>query len=105
MTYSSRSRGAGIGSGTAKTRSRTVELSYRILAEGIVELHMKVGASQCVTIETDDNLLAHVKTETRGKMHLAETTGDVRPSQGIRVTVSAPSLEELRITGTVSATV
>jgi putative autotransporter adhesin-like protein len=96
---------AGKGSGKVRTETRTVAPFERVLAAGIVELKLAVGSPQAVTVTTDDNLLPSVRVETRGKLLRIETLGELRPSKAVRVDVVAPRFDEVRLEGTVAATI
>jgi hypothetical protein len=96
---------AGKGSKNVKTEPRTVEVFDRINASGLLELRVTVGKPLAVSVTTDDNLLASVKTSTRSKTLYIETHGDLRPSDALRVEVSVPALDDLRVDGAVGAKV
>jgi hypothetical protein len=96
---------AGTGSKKVKSENRTVDPFERIQASGILQLTVTTGPAQSITVATDDNLMASVRTEIRSKTLYIDTTGDLHPSDGIRVTVALPALEDLRVAGTVVALV
>lgn len=89
------------GSGTITSESRAVADFERVTlaGEGTVIITQEPAAS--LTIETDDNLLAHIETTVRdGTLTIATESGiDIDPSDGVIYQVGTPELSGVSLSG------
>lgn len=98
--------GDGIkGSGTAKSETRTVSGFTRIEAGGAVHLEISAQKDFAVSLEADDNLLAHIKTDLSGDTLKIYSKDNISPKMTINVKISMPELKGLDISGASSAAV
>lgn len=89
------------GSGDLITESRNVGNFDSIALSGSGEVIVTQGAGESLTIETDDNVMEHVKAEVRGgtlELGFKERTGSISPTRLI-FTVGVDDLKGLRISG------
>jgi Putative auto-transporter adhesin, head GIN domain len=87
------------GNGTIKTDTREMPAFESIVCDGGYDVHVTCQAQQSVAVQSDENLLPFVKTEVSGGRLRVYTKGNLSPTQGIRITVSVPRLEELTVNG------
>ncbi len=89
------------GSGRVRTETRDVRRFTAIQVDGSGEVELRQGDRQSVVVEADDNVLDVVATEVRGSvLHLGFKPGTrLWHVTRLRFTVTAPSIEGIRITG------
>ena len=87
------------GNGTIKTDPREIPAFKSIVCDGGYDIHITCQAQQSVSVESDENLMPFIKTEVNGKTLRIYTQGDLSPSQGIRINVAVPHLEEFTVNG------
>lgn len=98
--------GIGIkGSGTLKSEKRNVSGFSKIDAGGAVELEIAAGKDFDVSVETDDNLLEHVKTEVSGDTLKIYSKGKISPAKGVKFKISMPEIKDLDVSGASTADV
>jgi hypothetical protein len=87
------------GSGVAKTETRPVEAFERISVAGSPDVVARVGSEPSLVVTGDDNLLAYLVTRVEnGTLHVSlKRSGRVRVP--MRIEVTTPRLEEVRIAG------
>jgi hypothetical protein len=98
---------AGTGSGVGATQTRALAPFTGVTLAGANNIVVRVGGKQSVVVHADDNLLARVTTRVRsGTLVIDTTPGMLNAKSPMFVTVSAPSLDSLRLqgSGNVSAT-
>jgi hypothetical protein len=93
------------GSGQTATDAREVRDFKGIDVGGVFKVEVASQADYGVTVEGDDNLLQYVKTEVRGGTLHITTTRKIKPTSAIRVRVSAPTIDNLDVSGAAEVTV
>lgn len=94
------SRFTGIkGSGTSKTEQRNLSGFKRVDASGATNVEIDAGKDFSVSVEADDNLLQHIKTEVSGDTLKVYSEGKISPSAKLNVKISMPSIEGLNLSG------
>lgn len=93
------------GSGNAKTETRSVSGFEKINANGAVNMEIAVGKDFSVTVEADDNILEHIKTETNGDTLRIYSEGRLSTKTKINVKISMPELSAMDINGASTAIV
>ncbi len=87
------------GSGAVVTEEREVAAFDRIQLEGTGKVILTGAASQSVRIETDDNLMTHIRTEVEnGKLVISHERKYIRPTV-LKIYISATNLEGISISG------
>jgi hypothetical protein len=87
------------GNGTIKTDTREMPAFESIVTDGGYDVHITCQAQQSVAVQSDENILPFVKTEVSGGTLRIYTKGNLSPTQGIRIIVSVPRLQEFTING------
>jgi hypothetical protein len=92
------------GSGEIVSESREVSGFDRVSVSGSGKLQVIQGDTESLTIETDDNLLAYIKSEVSGS-HLKIGPDDVnlRPTRTIQYQLRLKDLRQLRLSGSLDA--
>lgn len=93
------------GSGNVITQNRPLSGFTAIEVGGIFEVEVTSQKEFGVVVEADDNLLELIKTEVDGGVLKIETDEKVSPSSPIRITISAPDIDRLSISGVASVSV
>lgn len=88
------------GSGNITTQNRPVKSEFTsVTAEGGLEVIIEQSAKTSITVEADDNLQEHIKTEVRnGKLIISFDT-NVSFSSTNRVIVQLPNIKEISSNG------
>src|SRR5829696_9109223 len=73
------------GSGVAKSEQRPIAEFTEIDVGGAVNLELTVGPATKLEVTTDDNLLAHVKTESANERLKISMEGSTSTNLGIRI--------------------
>lgn len=98
--------GGGVkGSGNAKAETRNVSGFKEIKAENAVNLEVTVQKEFALTIEADDNLLEHIKTEVSGGVLTISTKDNISAKNKINIKISLPELTNLDIFGASTANI
>jgi carbon monoxide dehydrogenase subunit G len=103
------------GSGMPKTEARQPGAFDRVRSEGAADVIVTVGAAAAgtddveaappagtmttVTVSADDNIVPLIETEVRGGELVISSRTPYRPKSPVKVTVTTPLLEELRLNG------
>jgi hypothetical protein len=87
------------GSGTKGSVTRTVPKFRRVALKASADLTIKVGGEPSVTIEADENLLAHFTTEVAADELTIASDQSYTTSSGVKITVTAPALEGVALLG------
>ena len=89
------------GNGNVETQSRSVGTFEAIRVLGSMDVVLSPGSSHAVRVEADENLLNYIVTERNGDALEIRTREryNLRSSAGIKVYVTAPSLDEILISG------
>jgi hypothetical protein len=87
------------GNGSIKTETRDVAAFEAIACDGGYEVLINCQEKQSLAIETDENLLPHIKTEVHNKTLHIDTKGSLFPTQKIRIVVSVPNITEFTSDG------
>jgi len=93
------------GSGNAKTETRNVSGFKEIKAGGAVNLEIIVQKDFSVSVEADDNLLEHIKTEVSGDTLSISPKDSISPKTKINIKISMPELTNLDVSGASTANV
>ncbi|MGH8162958.1 MAG: head GIN domain-containing protein [Rhodanobacteraceae bacterium] len=92
------------GNGHVVTDQRRVSPFSRVDAGGFYELEWHPGAPSC-SLTTDENLLSHITTRTEGdQLKIEMERGPLAPSDGIKVVITSPSLNQAELSGAVEFT-
>lgn len=89
------------GSGTIVTEARDVPGFERITLAGEGRVIVTEAEASSLTIETDDNLLAHIDTTVRSRtLEIATESGvDIDPTGSVIYRVATPEVTRLTLTG------
>jgi len=87
------------GSGTSKTEQRSVSDFTKIDAGGAMNVEVDAQKDFSVSVEADDNLLQHIKTEVSGDTLKIYSEGKISPSAKLNVKISMPAIEGLNLSG------
>ncbi len=96
-----------VGDGVAASATRAVEPFEAVAAVGSIDVVVRVGPERAVTVAGDANLVSHVETYVEGgTLRVGWDRGRHRPERRMLVTVSAPQVAGLSLSGSgdVSAT-
>lgn len=89
------------GSGTSATEGRTIAAFDTLTVRGPFEVRLTVGGEPAMTLSGDDNLLPLVETSQEGSALTIRAIETVRPSGALIVTLSTPSVGEIKLSGAV----
>lgn len=87
------------GSGVPATETRELASFSGIELSGSNNVNVTVGGAQKVVVSADDNLLHHITTVVRNGRLVIDDTGSFSTSAPMRVDVTVPSVDTLRLTG------
>jgi hypothetical protein len=88
------------GSGNVTTENRKVEGTYtKVSVSGGLEAYISQGNVAEITIETDDNLQQHIKTEVSGGELKIYTDKSISPSKATNIRVTLPVIEGITSSG------
>ena len=97
---------AGVqGSGVMKTEQRNVSGFSKIEVGGAMNVEVAVQKDFSVTIEGDDNLLQHIKTEVSGDTLKIYSDGKLSMKTKMNVKILMPEIDGLNISGASGAVV
>jgi hypothetical protein len=88
------------GSGTAAAQTRALPPFTGVMMAGDLAVVIRVGAPQKVVVTADDNLLSTVKTGVRAGTLNLTTPGSFSAVTPMRVAISVPYVDALRLSGT-----
>lgn len=91
------------GNGNITTETRTVPDFTSVEADGAFTITW-ANAPAGLKVTTDQNLLNHVETTVRGTKLRIHSRGQLRPTDGIKVTLSSSGLSGASLTGAVRLT-
>jgi hypothetical protein len=91
------------GNGNVITETRTVPDYTSVEADGAFTITWS-NAPAAFKITTDENLLRHVETSVHGSKLRIHSRGQLRPTDGIRVTLSSSALSGASLNGAVRLT-
>jgi hypothetical protein len=84
------------GSGNVTTQKRNVGSEFRAVTAGAgIEVVIEQGGERTVTVEADDNLQEHIKTEVKDGTLVIESDARLNDSSTKRVTVRMPEIEKI----------
>lgn len=87
------------GSGNAKQETRNVSSFSKIEVGNAINAEVTVGSAYNVSVEADDNLLSHVKTEVNGDTLKIYTEDSISTKTNINVKISMPELKKIDASG------
>lgn len=87
------------GSGVASSESRNLPPITAVELAGSNNVTVRVGAPQSVVVHADDNLVGHVRTTVRSGALVIETTGSFSTRAPMRVSVVAPAVTSVSLSG------
>jgi hypothetical protein len=87
------------GNGSIRSDDRNAATFDGISIDGGYEVQINCQEKQSVKIETDENLLSHIKTEVKNNVLHIETEGNLSPTKGIKVRISIPDISEFTVNG------
>jgi hypothetical protein len=96
------------GSGVVEKEERPSKAFNRIELQGSADVEVTIGETQSVVVEADDNVLPLIRTSVSGGNTLVinwKPNTNIRNYQTVRVIVTVPSLEAVKITGSGNVTV
>ncbi|MEY2557672.1 MAG: hypothetical protein QOE34_1097 [Verrucomicrobiota bacterium] len=91
------------GNGNIITETRAVADFTSVEADGAFEIKWSNAPAAC-SITTDQNLLGHVETSVIGKKLRIHSRGQLRPTEGMKVTLSSSALSGASFSGAVRLT-
>ena len=86
------------GNGNVITENRAIANFTEVDATGAFEIQWSSGPS-ALSIKTDENLLPYVTTSVTGNKLLIRSREPLRPTHGMKVTLSSPAMSGARLTG------
>jgi hypothetical protein len=99
LNFGSCNSNAVHGSGNAKTESRAVASFSKIDLTGSPDVDVTVGPATSVELTADDNLLPLIETTVSGETLKIGSKRSYSTSLGVKVKITAPSLEALALSG------
>jgi hypothetical protein len=87
------------GSGTARTETRAVSGFTAIEAGGALDLKLSIGPAPRLEITGDDNIVPLIETKVVGDKLVIRSTRSYSINRALRVTVVAPRLTALDLSG------
>lgn len=88
------------GSGKIGKTSRKLAAFHAVTLKVPADLSIGVGADEPVTIETDDNILPHIKTEVKdGQLIIDSSDKELQTSSKISIKMRSAKLDELNLDG------
>jgi hypothetical protein len=87
------------GSGVAAAETRELASFSAVELAGVNDVSIGVGGEQLVTVRADDNLLERITTDVRGGVLVIDQTGSLDTVAPMRVEITVPSLDEVRLSG------
>jgi hypothetical protein len=98
--FGSSSSGTTVGSGVAVSQTRSVGPFEGVELAGSNIVSVRVGQPQAVIVHADSNLVDRVTTVVRrGRLVIGNTGGGFSARSPMNVSVTAPSLESLTLSG------
>jgi len=91
------------GNGNVTTETRTIPDFTSVEADGAFTITW-ANAPAGLKITTDQNLLSHIETTMHGTKLRIHSRGQLRPTDGIKVSLSSSALSGARLTGAVRLT-
>jgi hypothetical protein len=91
------------GNGNITTENRTVPDYTSVEADGAFTITWS-NAPAALKITTDENLLRRIETSVQGTKLKIHARGQLRPTDGIKVTLSSSGMSGARLTGAVRMT-
>lgn len=89
------------GNGEIKTDHRTVTAFTQVDASGFYQLEWQPGPPS-FSVTTDENLLSQITNSVSGdELKIGMTGGAIAPSNGIRIVITSPSLNGVKLSGAV----
>jgi hypothetical protein len=92
------------GNGRIESESRPIGAFTELNVMGGFVVTVIVGQSPSLTVTTDQNLLANVKSEVSDGRLRVYTDERVRPTHDVKVVITTPSLSNVSLTGAVKFT-
>jgi Putative auto-transporter adhesin, head GIN domain len=99
LNFGSCNTNAVHGSGTAKSETRAVAPFSKIDLNGSPDVDVTVGPANSVEVTADDNLLPMIETTVSGETLKIGSKGSYSTSLGVKIKITAPSLDALAISG------
>jgi len=93
------------GNGRVRETLRSVDNYQKLHVKGIFEVDIRCGAPNRLIIRGDQNLFPHVDTQVREKVLYIDTLRPICTRSPLKVSISVPKLQVIRLGGTVDATV
>ena len=88
------------GDGNVTVKSRTISGSFNSVTAGKgLEVIIEQGAQQSVTVEADDNLHQHIKTELKGNTLEITADTNIGNAQSKKITVVLPQIKSIESAG------
>jgi hypothetical protein len=87
------------GSGVSKTESRNVPSFSKIELSGSPDVEVAVGPAESLSVTADDNILPLIETKVDGGTLDIGSKDSYSTSIGVKVKITAPTLEGVSISG------
>lgn len=87
------------GSGVAKTETREVGSFHSLRHDAVGDVTIQIGEPQDVQVTFDDNLLEILETSVVDGELRIKTTDSYNSSVGLKIQITVPSLDALKLTG------
>ena len=91
------------GDGNLTTETRSISDFTSVEADGAFTINWSAGPT-ALKITTDENLQRHIETSMKGKKLQLDSHGQLRPTEGIKVTLSSSALTGASLNGAVRLT-
>jgi len=88
-----------VGSGGTKSETRKLDTYSAIESDGAIDIKWSPGPTPSAVVETDANLVPHVKTEVVGGTLKIYTDGNISSSGAMTVTLTGPPPTRVELSG------
>lgn len=87
------------GSGNQVTETRNVDEFFSVDASGVFKVEIISQKDFSVSVDADDNLLPHIKTEVKNGELKIFSERRIKSSNPIRIRITAPNVERIEASG------
>lgn len=93
------------GNGNVQAESREITGFKSVAVSGVFQVEIVAQTDFGVQVEADENLLQYIKTEVDGGVLEISTSGRIKSSNGLKVRISTPDIENLEVSGAAKVSV
>jgi hypothetical protein len=87
------------GNGNVQTETRDLSGFKAVDVSGVFQVEIVAQKNFGVQVEADENLLQYIETEVRDGVLEISTSKRIKSSNGLKVRISAPDIEDLQVSG------